>query len=37
VLGRRVAGGDKIEVLETLHGPTYEELAAKVEALLALK
>jgi protein-disulfide isomerase len=37
LLGRRVAGGDKVEVLETLHGPTYEELAAKVDSLLAAK
>jgi protein-disulfide isomerase len=37
LLGRRVAGGDKVEVLETLHGPTYEELAAKVDSLLTAK
>ncbi|MFL6193657.1 MAG: DsbA family protein [Thermoanaerobaculia bacterium] len=34
LLGRRVAGGDKVEVLEILHGVPYEELEAKIKALL---
>lgn len=34
LLGRRVPGGDKVEVLEILHGVPYEVLEAKIKALL---
>jgi hypothetical protein len=38
VLGRRLPGGDKVQVLEVLRGFTsYEEFEAKLEALLASK
>jgi predicted DsbA family dithiol-disulfide isomerase len=34
LLGRRIPGGDKVEVLEILHGVPYEELEARIKALL---
>jgi protein-disulfide isomerase len=38
VLGRRVAGGDKVEVLDLVKGlPPYEDLEKKIDALLASK
>ena len=38
LVARRIPGGDKVEVLDTLHGlPTYEELAAKLDSFLAAK
>lgn len=38
LLGRRVPGGDKIEVLEVVKGlPPYEVLKEKIDALLASK
>lgn len=38
LLGRRVSGGDKIEVLEVVNGlPPYEVLKEKLDALLASK
>jgi protein-disulfide isomerase len=38
LLGRRVPGGDKVEVLEIVKGlPPYEVLKEKLDALLALK
>jgi protein-disulfide isomerase len=36
LLGRRIPGGDKIEILEIVRGlPSYEELEKKIDALLA--
>jgi protein-disulfide isomerase len=38
VIGRRLPGGDKVQVLEVLHGFTsYEEFEKKLEVLLASK
>jgi protein-disulfide isomerase len=38
LLGRRVSGGDKVEVLEIVQGlPPYEVLKEKLDALLASK
>jgi hypothetical protein len=38
VLARRIPGGDKVEVLEIVHGVRpYEELEKKINALLASK
>ena len=38
VLARRIPGGDKVQVLEIIHGlPPYEELGKKLNALLASK
>jgi protein-disulfide isomerase len=38
VLARRIPGGDKVQVLEIVHGvPPYEELEKKINALLASK
>ena len=35
LLGRRIAGGDKVEVLEVIPGGIpYEQLEAKIKALL---
>ena len=36
LIGRRLPGGDKVEVLETIHGlPPYEELEKKLNDFLA--
>lgn len=38
VLGRRVKGGDKVEVLDVIGGlPPYEELEKRINVLLATK
>jgi hypothetical protein len=38
VLARRVPGGDKVQVLEIIHGVRpYEEIEQKLNALLAAK
>ena len=38
VLARRIPGGDKVKILDILHGlPPYEELEKKLNGLVASK
>jgi protein-disulfide isomerase len=38
VLGRRISGSDKVQVVDIIHGvPDYDDLEAKLKALLASK